>query len=303
MNTRYVTKAGGLEDMSTSTIPVLTSQQPNFPRNKNPFAGRKGQEITWNYAPREFFLGHRYSIILVGYVQNSSQLISLDNRGYIYLWSYDKNSFTSELNFKPTEKLKLELNSIRFLPEESTRIFPIEGDKEINPKTTKFDKKTTTKLAQFKETIDATDIKERAVTTYKDAENGSIVFFVPQNEDIQKFGYTVFFEYIFNSQGMCIRLAENKYQSQPENSKIISAKLTSDKSYMVVYLLKNHQFSIKNREMHEFVIINIKMKKLNTVKMVLDYEKGTQLIYDVSSEIPPYNLPYLYIIQGPNLLI
>jgi len=62
-------------------------------------------------------------------------------------------------------------------------------------------------------------------------------------------------------------------------------------------------FSLKGREMHEFVVLNIPRKRLNAIKASLDFEKGVELVYEVSNEIPPFNLPNLYIIEGTNIII
>lgn len=72
---------------------------------------------------------------------------------------------------------------------------------------------------------------------------------------------------------------------------------------MVIHLRKEHDLSLKGREMHEFVVFDLIKKKLNTVKAVLDLAKGSEVFFEVCSNIPPFNLPYLYILNGVNIMI
>jgi len=219
INTKFVSKSGDKEDLTQASIPVLPNEEPNFPRNKNPFLASKkskGGEIERKlYVDREFFVGHRYKVLCFGFVENSSMMMTLDMKGYIYLWSYDRASFTSELNFKPSEKLKLELNYTRFIPESSTRLFPTGKDKEINPNG-KLNQATIDKIGEYMSTLNIPEIKDKAVTTVKNNKDQTTTFYVGEDESIQKYGVVTFNEFVFNSKGLCIKAAESKYQAQPD---------------------------------------------------------------------------------------
>ena len=304
INTKYFTKEGDLEDLNNSTIPILPNDEPEFPRGKNPFVKRRGQEEEkWEYVKREFYRGHRYKVLCFGFIQNNSQLVSLDTKGYIYLWAYDRNSFTSELHFKPTEKLKLDSSYTRLIPESTNRIFPGPKDKEINPKTKKLNKKVIQAIGEFQSTINIPDIQENATENFYNEIDQTTVFLINQGDEIPKYGVCNFLEYTFNDKGMVIKAAEVQYQAQSDQCAIIDAKLTKDKQYMVIHLLKNHPFSIKGSEMHEFVVLNLVSKRLNAMKTALYYPKNTELSYEVSNIIPPYNIPYLYVLHGFYVLV
>ncbi len=109
-----------------SFAPIVATDEQNFPRGKDPFSKSRANDgdDSRKHIYREFFAGHRYKVLLMEFVEGGSTMITLDIKGYVFLWVYDKTSFTGELTFKPTIKLKLELTFTRFIEENSIRIFP-----------------------------------------------------------------------------------------------------------------------------------------------------------------------------------
>jgi hypothetical protein len=96
---------------------------------------------------------------------------------------------------------------------------------------------------------------------------------------------------------------ESRYQAQRIPAEILGAKMTKDSKYMVVHLLKSHLFSVSKRQNHEFVVVRCMGKRLNTMKVNLDFPAGTKIYFEVTNEIPLFDLPYLYILKDSKLII
>ena len=296
-----------------SLAPTIAPEEQNYPRGKYPFKKSKTQkkglstgtaeEQARKHIDRELFIGHRYKVIWIGFLEGGSTLVTLDTKGYLYLWVYEKASFTSDLHFKPTIKLKLEINSVKFLLESSNRIFPEGKDKDINAKSTNFNPAIMDKIRTFMSGLDVPEMKEKSVTIVRNDKNQTTTFYIAQGEIPKEYSIGYFNEYVFNSRSLWIKASESKYQAQPIAGTIKSAKLSKDKRYMIVHMLRDHMFSLKDREMHEFLVVRLLGKRLNTMKVVLDFEKDTVIYYDISSEVPPYGIPYLYVIKGINIFI
>lgn len=293
--------------------PIVAPEEKPFPRGKYPFykpketkkgvATATAEELARKHIDREFFSGHRYKVLFMGFVDGGSTLLTLDVRGYMYLWFYEKSSFTSEVQFKPTIKLKLELKFTKFILESSVRVFPPGKEKDINPKLLDIKPAIMDRIAEFMSRLNVQEIKDRAVSTLRNEKFQTTQFFVPVGEIPEEYGVGTFIEYLFNAKSLCIRAAENKYQAQPGLGSIVEAKLSKDKKYLVVHLLKDHLLSVSSQEVHEFVVVRILDKRLNTMKVSLDFEAGSKLEFDVSSEVPPFNLPYLYLLVNSYILI
>lgn len=238
----------------------------------------------------------------MGFVDGGSTMVTIDIKGYLYIWAYDKSSFAAEVYFKPTIKLKLELNFTQYIQESSLRIFPPGKEKEINPKT-ELNQLTLEKISEFMSRIDIPDIQDRSIITVRNDKDLTTQFFVPVGDVPEEYGVGVFVQYLFNSKSLCIRAAESKYQAQPIQCRIKTVKISKDKKYLIVHLIKDHIFSIKGRENHEFVVVRIMGQRLNTVKLVLDFEINAHLVYELSNEVPPFNLPYMYLIKDTSLLV
>jgi hypothetical protein len=291
--------------------PIIAPEDQQFPRGKDPFYKVKGQNRglisgserdTKKHINREFFTGHRYKILFMGFVDGGSTMVTIDIRGYLYIWVYDKSSFTAELYFKPTFKLKLELNFTTFIKESSVRIFPPGKEKEINPKT-ELKQPMLDKIERFMSEIDIPGIQDNSLITVRNDKDVTTHYFVPVGDVPEEYGVGVFIEYLFNSKGLCIRAAESKYQAQPIQSRINAVKMSKDKKYLIIHMIKEHIFSIKGREMHEFVVVRIMGQRLNTMKLVLDLEYNSHVVFELSNEIPPINLPYMFLANGITFMV
>lgn len=134
----------------------------------------------------------------MGFLEGGSTLVTLDTRGYLYLWVYEKASFTSDLHFKPTIKLKLEVNSVKFLLESSTRIFPEGKEKDINPKSINFNPATMDKIRTFMSRLDVPEMKENSVTIVKNNKTQTTTFYIAKAEIPKEYSIGFFLEYVFN---------------------------------------------------------------------------------------------------------
>jgi len=293
--------------------PIAAQEEPPFPRGKNPFlkvsGGKKGlstannNELTRKHIDREFFAGHRYRIIMLGFVDAGVTLLSLDTKGYIYLWTYEKASFTSDTNFKPSMKMKLDLDCTKFILESSERVFPPPNEKEISSKKPDIKPEMMQRIGEFMSGIDIPDMKEKSLTSIRSEKNGTTQFFVPIGDVPEEYGIGTFVEYVFNDKDLCIKASQNKYQAQKVPATIIGAKTTKDNKYLVVHILKAHMFSVEKRENHEFIVVRLLGRRVNTMKVNLDFKQGTKIEFEVSNEVPPLNYPYLYILKGSSIMI
>ena len=192
--------------------PIAAQEMPSFPKGKYPFMRSRDKskglttgtdkEQAKRHIDREFFAGHRYKIIAVGFVDGGSTMISLDQRGYMYLWAYEKSSFTSDVNFKPTIKLKIELNFTKFIPESSNRIFPQGRDKDINPAAKSIKPDMMQKIGFFMNDLNVPEIKEKSLTISRDEKYNTTQYFVPVGDVPEEYGIGNFQEYLFNSENL-----------------------------------------------------------------------------------------------------
>ena len=285
-------------------IPIAANEEQQYPRGKYPFFKSKipKDERVKKHIDREIFSGHRYPIIFLGFIDGSPNIVSIDQKGYLYIWIYNKASFTADVNFKPSIKLKIDLKFTFFLPEESVRIFPDRKEKEINPKND-LSPKIMEKIEVFTNNLNVPEILQNSICTIGDERTNSTQLFVPEGELPEEFGIANFTEYLFNSQNFCIRAIQRKFQAQLNSSRIIGAKMSKDQKYIVIHLVKDHFLSIKGRENHEFVVIRIMGQRLNIFKATLDFAFRSNIVFEISSEIPPFNIPYLYVVKGNHMLV
>jgi len=224
-------------------------------------------------------------------------MVTVDSNGYVYIWMYNKSSFSVNINFKPSIKLKIELNYTLYLPESAERVFPFKGDKEINPRT-EISQKNMEKINLFMNTLDVSGLIASSIWTIREEKLKTTQIFVPQGEVPEEFGIATFMEYIFNQNNLWIYAIEKKFQAQPSPCRIHQVKMSQDKKYLVVHLIKKHFLSVQGRENHEFVVVRIMGQRLNTFKAKLDFEANSNLSFEVSDAIPPFNIPYLYVVKG-----
>jgi hypothetical protein len=90
---------------------------------------------------REFFSAHRAPLLFIFFVENGPKnMITVDELGHIFVWSYVQELVTSKQRFEPAHKYRLELRSSKYVIRvKETRIFPPPGQKEhdlVKPITT-----------------------------------------------------------------------------------------------------------------------------------------------------------------------
>ncbi|XP_071499038.1 uncharacterized protein [Diadema antillarum] len=63
-----------------------------------------GQDI-----PVELFRGHKHNVIYLGFIGNYGDMISVDSKGYIFIWSYNRRMINHYGWFEPVQKYWLEM--------------------------------------------------------------------------------------------------------------------------------------------------------------------------------------------------
>ncbi|XP_006816264.1 uncharacterized protein LOC102808216, partial [Saccoglossus kowalevskii] len=70
-----------------------------------------GQDIS-----AELFRGHKGQLIYIGFINNNGQMITVDNKGYIFTWRYHKRNLSHFGWFEPNKKYRLDLSEKTYIP-------------------------------------------------------------------------------------------------------------------------------------------------------------------------------------------
>ena len=63
---------------------------------------------------REYFSGHSQQVICLGFVEHSSQMVSLDASGQLLLWQYRQEHYSSFGWFRPSRQKQRRVHGARF---------------------------------------------------------------------------------------------------------------------------------------------------------------------------------------------
>ena len=78
---------------------------------------------------REYFSGHSQQVICLGFVEHSSQMVSLDASGQLLLWQYRQEHYSSFGWFRPSRQKQIgsTMKSVTLDPDSVELLFPPEG--------------------------------------------------------------------------------------------------------------------------------------------------------------------------------
>lgn len=80
-----------------------------YPELRNPNKNRLPLEyVEGQHLSREFFSGHRSTIVFLCHIENSKDLLSIDEQGHVFVWQYDLK-FCNEDFFTPSHKYRIPL--------------------------------------------------------------------------------------------------------------------------------------------------------------------------------------------------
>jgi len=72
---------------------------------------------------------------------------------------------------------------------------------------------------------------------------------------------------------------------------------------LVFHLLKEHPFWKSGKEIHEFCVLKCDARWLNHIKVWIETAKSTTIDFELTSEVPPFDLPYMYILMGGSFTV
>ncbi|RUS78885.1 hypothetical protein EGW08_013360, partial [Elysia chlorotica] len=84
----------------------------------------------------ELLRQHRYPLIHLSFIGNIGKMVSVDSRGFINIWKYDREHVTDFDWFFPEKKYKLDLNKTMYSPSSSDRPQVIFSDRGRSKDTT-----------------------------------------------------------------------------------------------------------------------------------------------------------------------
>ncbi|KAK3698156.1 hypothetical protein RRG08_021667 [Elysia crispata] len=84
----------------------------------------------------ELLRQHRYPVIHLGFIGNIGKMVTVDSRGFINIWKYDRDHVTDFDWFFPEKKYKLDLNKTMYSPSSSDRPQVIFSDQGRSKETT-----------------------------------------------------------------------------------------------------------------------------------------------------------------------
>lgn len=62
---------------------------------------------------REFFLGHKSAIIFVCHIENGKDMLTIDEKGHIFVWTYSKKFVDTRGVFKPSHKYRVTMEYLK----------------------------------------------------------------------------------------------------------------------------------------------------------------------------------------------
>ncbi len=65
---------------------------------------------------REFYYEHRFRIIHLDFINYGEEMLSIDARGHIYIWEYEKKHYNEyAYSFKPNFKMRVQVDTTTYL--------------------------------------------------------------------------------------------------------------------------------------------------------------------------------------------
>lgn len=81
-------------------------------------------------------------------------------------------------------------------------------------------------------------------------------------------------------------------------AKLGQCKNTKNKRFIVIELIKDHVFGLKDYITYEFVVFRTEEMRLNQTKTIISVEKSAIHDFEISDEVRSIDFPYLYFLCG-----
>lgn len=194
-----------------------------YPQLKAPLANRAalapyrgGQHVN-----REFMEGHQHSITYLAHIENGKDLVSVDEAGHLFIWTYHQDHLSPEGKLLPSHKYRIPLPYLKLVCTQ---------------------KKVNKNAASQQKNKDATSVYRRSLD-YKHHLHGDgrHVYVVPSSR-LPQDGYMFLHEVHFNSKKEFIHTMIGSYVRRECNAKLGRIKLSKDRRYLAVELFKDHLF-------------------------------------------------------------
>lgn len=94
-----------------SELDEITGPQPRLAQPKSRAEIEVGLGIK-----AELFRGHENSIIHISFIENISSMVTVDSKGFVYLWEYSEEYLTGFNWFSPKQKFRLDMTEVTYTP-------------------------------------------------------------------------------------------------------------------------------------------------------------------------------------------
>lgn len=238
------------------------------------------------HVSREFMEGHQHSIVFLAHIENGKDLVSVDEAGHVFVWTYHVDFLSPEGKLRPSHKYRIPLHYLKL----------VRTQQKVNKN-----------AASQQKNKDAGSVYRRSLDYRRFLHgDGRHVYVVPSSR-LPQDGYMFLHEVHFDSKKEFLHTMIGSYVRREGNATLGKIKASKDRRHLAIELEKDHLFGDDQFRTVEIVlfqtVIGRETKRrggshqLMHTKMSFSFEKRDRYDFELSDEVTTLQVPYLYFLH------
>ncbi|KAL4510670.1 hypothetical protein ABPG72_004824 [Tetrahymena utriculariae] len=295
---------------------VINSQIITFNEAEFPNEHAKVLEIVDNHNEehdkhinifREFFVEHKAKIIQIVFLNKPETFISIDTRGYIFYWVYEKDQYLIKIDgYFPKSKYKVSCQVINYSLKNSND--KADGPNSVSINLNEGGQQEEKGKKYFKNLISQNQDYDKRCIYLKRNQSESLkdladVIISSENLPQEPDQEVVFFRgrVDFNKQTFK-SLFEEKYVSQLVDGYVSKCLAISGNKYIIIQQILPHKVD-HDRVYVQFVRFDTNLFRLKKVKIILESPDVEDIDFSVVENFGPFGIPYLFVLMRQGLYV
>ncbi|KRW98998.1 WD40-repeat-containing domain [Pseudocohnilembus persalinus] len=249
---------------------------------------------------REFFIEHKKQIVFLSFLEDPSRFVSVDEKGYIYVWEYTKFFYSGSIGgYRPSTKNKVFLGINCFESKSNPmQLFPLANQKDFERESKKY----------FDQIFTDKDFQRKKINEKKQDARGAVVVTkdVLDPENTKQGDEAVIWKAMVDySKRQVLELYEDKTQINIKKGYIKSGASLPENKQIILQMIMPHKIE-ENQEYIYFVRFDTQTCKLKKTKAILETPKLDRqdvIPFKVIENLQPFSMPYLFVCMKQGLFI
>ncbi|EGR34441.1 hypothetical protein IMG5_011370 [Ichthyophthirius multifiliis] len=291
---------------------IITNYDVEFPSENQNLIDFKDNYASNNQKPpnifREFFVEHKAKIVQIFFINKPETFISIDSKGYIYYWIYEKEQYNVKSNgYKPKSKFKVYkkssynnkkqkkvvTESMYYVPKEKKGKDDADNLKKIELATKEMTKDQGGSL-YYKKLIEENPTYENDLIQQT---------FIPNLQNIADIVITKEQFPTESDQDVIFYKGRVNYKTQKfEKGYIYECQIVSGNKYIYIEQVYPHKIDT-DLVIIQFIRFDTTLFKLKKVKISIESPVVDGVDFTVVENFTPFGIPYLFVLLRQGLMI